>query len=166
MERKIIFGLIVLVVVGWLFIFFIQKISQFIEPAGRNTVEVVYSRSNTIPAWPPIVVTFRDDGTITYENVVSNTTDIWDIEKEVKRGKLSRKETRKFKNLVLRANVFEMEDEYTCEPGPCPYDLESEGFTFTINGRTKSIYIYVPKKLPKELVKIKERMREFQDRLE
>jgi hypothetical protein len=66
----------------------------------EHVINVIYSTSSGYTGWMD-KITIYDNGTIRI-------------------GKLSQEELAEFHNLILKADVFGLEDEYTCRPRTCP----------------------------------------------
>ena len=78
-------------------------------------------------------------------------------EQEIKQIKLSDREIREFKDLIIKTDVFKFDDSYDCENNKgttsgCIVDGPEHRLKFEMgDGKTKTIYMTEPEYAPKEL---------------
>jgi len=94
-------------------------------------------------------ITIKDNGAI-IENYTQEEEN-----KITKIGALAENELQEFKNLVIGANVFVFENNYTSEnaqPGYYYYEIETTTIRFAIAGKTKIISISFGANLPENMM--------------
>ena len=131
---------------------------------------VVYRISNASVGLMSDTITIKIDGTIIGEHIPP----LWmggEENKITKAEKLAENEFQEFRNLVIGANVFDLENQYqypeivddnivVTHPGAPTYDIK-----FTIDGKTKDIFWQTTENLPENLLTIIQKVVEFRDRL-
>lgn len=125
---------------------------------AEKAFEVVYWRGGGLAPVPwHESITITGNGQVVMEKVRGET-------KTARTLDLSYSEFEEFKKTVLGARVFNLEDEYRCG-GECPEDLPGVRLNITIEGNTKSIFIYLPEGLPPGLNRLLDSMGDFVVRL-
>lgn len=126
--------------------------------SAEKAFEVVYWHGGglaPVPWYESITIT--GSGQVVREKVRGEA-------KTVRTLNLTYSEFEEFKKIVLGANVFNLENEYTCG-GECPEDLPGVRLNITIEGNTKSIFIYLPEGLPPGLNRLLDGIGDFVVRL-
>jgi hypothetical protein len=132
----------------------------------ENEIEVTYEISGGLVPyeyrdWRDTLI-FKNDGTVTREYKFGNQT--------TRQIKLSDKEIKEFKDLIIRSNVFNFNDEYNCIDSSnsikeCILDAPGISIKFVINGKTKLIRIDNSINAPDEIRLIIDKLDYFKQKL-
>jgi len=144
-----------IIILGIIFIIGIFLIILYVQQQKYKneilTIEVTYSIGNGWTGWNEIL-TINNNGSVIFEEQQP-----FEGNKTIKSIQLSPKEINEFKKLVNDANVFDLQDNYDCEPN-CPTDQSSSFVKFVINDKEKTISMYVPGEMPEKFEQILEKI--------
>jgi len=127
---------------------------QTMENMPPENFEVIYEWYS----WTGVfyTITIKDNGTVieNYSRFGENKT--------TKTVALAENELQEFKNLVIGANVFDFENNYS-ENAPPGYYAESSwtAIKFTIGTENKAIFVNYPENIPEKLATIIQKIYEF-----
>lgn len=128
---------VILIVLICLIVFFVRNLNKPV-PTPAPSIEISYSYS-TGPLMGVDEIVIDNDGNITLTN--KSISDREEIINETKTGKLSAEELKELKDLIVKADVFSLKDDYGCIEG-CVVDGTSRSIKFNIDGATKTILNY------------------------
>lgn len=127
---------------------------------SNEIVNISYTISNGYSGMSYVFNINKEGGMkITEHNKLDNNTNT-----VTKTGKLTAEEFTNLKNIIIKANVFTLEDRYECKE-LCPTDTSDGIFTFTIGNNTKTITTTVAVNLPEGLSNIKAELIRLKNKL-